>query len=149
MLFVSPSGGKSWYFRFTLGGKRQRISLGVYPDVGLAEARLRCESNRSWVKQWISPSSVTADVSGMFGVFNAQQEGHAFVIEGHSLGVDLDDKAVSSVVSSVESFAAFSVRWKLFKFRKLGLDKTDKRQSTAVQIERYLRSVTFSLFMLK
>lgn len=38
-----------------------------------------------------------------------------------------------------KSFAAFSVRWKLFKFRKLGLDKTDKRQSTAVQIERYLR----------
>lgn len=76
---------------------------------------------------------------GLSDVSNAQQEGHTFVIEGH-LGGASDDKAVSSsVVSSVESFAAFSVRWKLFKFRKLGLDKKDKRQSTAVQIERYLR----------
>lgn len=148
-LFVSPSGGKSWHFRFTLGGKRQRISLGVYPEVGLAEARLRCESNRSLVKQGISPGSVTADISvvpttsGMSDVSYSgpsQQEGHTTVIEGYPLGGTSDDTAASSVVSSsVESFADFSVRWKLFKFRKLGLDKKDKRQSTAVQIERYLR----------
>lgn len=147
-LFVSPSGGKSWHFRFTLQGKRQRISLGVYPEVGLAEARVCCESNRSLVKQGISPVSVTSDISiaptiSMSDVSNSglfQQEGYAAVIERHSLGYDSDDKAVSSVVSSsVESFADFSVRWKLFKFRKLGLDKRDKRQSTAVQIERYLR----------
>ncbi|AWM79294.1 integrase [Gammaproteobacteria bacterium ESL0073] len=134
-LYVSPSGGKSWHFRFTLQGKRQRISLGVYPEVGLAEARVRCESNRSLVKQGISPGSVTADISvvpttsGMSDVSNSQQEGHAS-----------DGIAASCVVSSsVESFADFSVRWKFFKFRKLGLDKRDKRQSTAVQIERYLR----------
>lgn len=148
-LFVSPSGGKSWHFRFTLQGKQQRISLGVYPEVGLSEARLRCESNRLLVKQGLSPVSVTSVVSvaptiaGMSDGSNSglfQQEGHAAVVEGHSLGGDSDDKAVSSVgSSSVESFAEFSVRWKLFKFRKLGLDKRDKRQSTAVQIERYLR----------
>ena len=92
-LFVSPSGGKSWHFRFTLGGKRQRISLGVYPEVGLAEARLRCESNRSLVKQGISPVSVTADISVVpttwciSDEYNSQQEGHA-----------ADDKAVSTVV---------------------------------------------------
>lgn len=87
------------------------------------------------VKQGISPVSVTSDISvvsttsGMSDVSNSQQEGHA-----------LDDMMVSSVVlSSIESFADFSVRWKLFKFCKLGLDKKDKRQSTAVQIERYLR----------
>ena len=144
-LFVSPSGGKSWHFRFTLSGKRQRISLGVYPEVGLAEARVRCESNRSLVKQGISPvsvSSVTADISvvpttsGMFDVSNSQQESHSIITEGDAS----NDMAISSAAySAVESFAEFSVRWKLFKFRKLGLDKRDKRQSTAVQIERYLR----------
>lgn len=142
-LFVSPSGGKSWHFRFTLQGKRQRISLGVYPEVGLSEARLRCESNRLLIKQGISPVSVTSDISAiasMSGLSHAEQESHSVITEGHSLGHASDDKEVSCVVSSsVESFAEFSVRWKLFKFRKLGLDKRDKRQSTAVQIERYLR----------
>lgn len=122
-LFVSPSGSKSWHFRFTLSGQRQRISFGVYPEVGLAEARLRCEANRSLVKQGVSPVSIS--------------------VENHLSCVSAETDALAPVnqvvVSSVESFAAFSVRWKLFKFRKLGLDKTDKRQSTAVQIERYLR----------
>lgn len=35
-LFVSPSGGKTYHFRFTLQGKWQRISLEVYSEVGLA-----------------------------------------------------------------------------------------------------------------
>ena len=35
-LFVSPSGGKTCHFRFTLQGKWQRISLEVYSEVGLA-----------------------------------------------------------------------------------------------------------------
>lgn len=124
-LFVSPSGGKSWHFRFTLGGKRQRISLGVYPDVGLAEARLWCESNRSLIKQGISPTSISFSI-----------EDHLYCSSAETDALGLESQVA---ISSVESFAAFSVRWKLFKFRKLGLDKTDKRQSTATQIERYLR----------
>lgn len=38
----------------------------------------------------------------------------------------------------VESFGAFCERWKAFKFRKLGLDRQYKRNSTHIQIERYL-----------
>ena len=37
---VSPSGGKWWRFRFSLNGKQRLMSLGVYPDVSLKEARL-------------------------------------------------------------------------------------------------------------
>lgn len=90
------------------------------------------------IKQGISPISVTADISvvpttsGMSDKSNSglfQQEGHVAVIERDLLGGAFDDMLVSSVVSSsVESFADFSVRWKLFKFRKLGLDKKDKRR---------------------
>ncbi|WP_392562184.1 tyrosine-type recombinase/integrase [Orbus sturtevantii] len=133
-LFVSPSGSKSWHFRFTLGGKRQRISLGLYPDIGLAEARLCCQSNRALVKQGVSP--VSTETNSL--VLAAMPLG-ANVPTSSDASVASDNKPIPVVCSSVESFAAFSVRWKLFKFRKLGLDKTDKRQSTAVQIERYLR----------
>lgn len=41
--------------------------------------------------------------------------------------------------STSPTFAIFAEHWKQFKLKKLGLDKVDSRQSTRVQIERYLR----------
>jgi len=35
-LEVSPAGGKWWRFKYRFGGKEKRLSLGVYPEVGLA-----------------------------------------------------------------------------------------------------------------
>jgi hypothetical protein len=48
-LEIAPSGGKWWRFKYRLAGKERRISLGVYPDVGLAEARERREQARKYV----------------------------------------------------------------------------------------------------
>ncbi len=45
-LFITPKGGKAWRFRFDLGGKEQTLSLGSYPDVGLADARSRRDDAR-------------------------------------------------------------------------------------------------------
>ncbi len=39
-LFVPMKGKKKWYFRFTLGNSEPRISLGIYPDIGLKRARV-------------------------------------------------------------------------------------------------------------
>ncbi|WP_298624373.1 site-specific integrase [uncultured Legionella sp.] len=36
---VTPSGNKSWFYRFTLNGKRSKMSLGKYPEISLKEAR--------------------------------------------------------------------------------------------------------------
>jgi integrase len=38
-LEVSPSGGKHWKLKYRYNGKESRLSLGAYPDVGLARAR--------------------------------------------------------------------------------------------------------------
>lgn len=135
-LFVSPSGCKSWHFRFTLKGKRQRISLGVYPELSLSAARLQCEVSRALVKQGLSP--VVSSEGVLTSTDDRTEQG---VLVPHDVALENDNNLyVNNVVTSaVESFASFSERWKLFKFRKLGLDKIDKRQSTAIQIERYLR----------
>ena len=45
-LEIAPSGGKWWRFKYRMAGKERRVSLGVYPDVGLAEARERREQAR-------------------------------------------------------------------------------------------------------
>lgn len=46
---VSPSGGKWWRFRFSLNGKQRLMSLGVYPEVSLKEARLAALEARQLV----------------------------------------------------------------------------------------------------
>lgn len=39
---------------------------------------------------------------------------------------------IVEVKAKIETFELFSARWKLFKFRKLGLDIQHKRQSTHI-----------------
>jgi hypothetical protein len=38
-LLLTPAGGKLWRVKFRLHGKEKKLSLGAYPDVGLAKAR--------------------------------------------------------------------------------------------------------------
>jgi len=38
-LIVTPTGGKWWRLKYRLDGKEKTLSLGVYPDVSLADAR--------------------------------------------------------------------------------------------------------------
>jgi hypothetical protein len=40
-LLLTPKGGKWWRLDYTFAGKRKTLSIGVYPDVGLADARDR------------------------------------------------------------------------------------------------------------
>ncbi|AGK46827.1 phage integrase family protein [Burkholderia thailandensis MSMB121] len=46
-LEIAPSGGKWWRLKYRFGGKEKRISLGVYPDVPLKEARERHDKARA------------------------------------------------------------------------------------------------------
>jgi len=55
-LFVSPSGGKWWRFKYRLGGREKLISLGTYPEVSLAQARGRRDEARKQVADGIDPS---------------------------------------------------------------------------------------------
>ena len=54
-LWVKPSIQKYWVFRYTVNGKRQGMSLGVYPEVSLKMAREKAIVARLAVNQGISP----------------------------------------------------------------------------------------------
>lgn len=54
-LRVMPSGAKRWYFRFYWRNKRQRLGLGQWPTVGLAEARARARKAREVLDEGIDP----------------------------------------------------------------------------------------------
>lgn len=55
-LEVSPNGGKWWRFKYRFNGKEKRLSLGVYPDVSLKDARDRRDEARNLVANDIDPS---------------------------------------------------------------------------------------------
>jgi integrase len=56
-LEISPNGGKWWRLKFRVDGKEKRLSLGVYPDVGLKDARERRDSNRKLLAQGVDLSA--------------------------------------------------------------------------------------------
>ena len=57
-LEVQPSGSKWWRHKFRFGGKEKLLSLGVYPETGLAEARKRRNEARELLARGIDPSIV-------------------------------------------------------------------------------------------
>lgn len=56
-LEVAPSGGKWWRLKYRHGGKEKRLSLGVYPAVGLKEARTRAAAAKEQLAQGLDPSA--------------------------------------------------------------------------------------------
>ena len=55
-LEVSTSGGKWWRLKYRFDGKEKRLSLGVYPDVSLKDARERRDAARKLLADGTDPS---------------------------------------------------------------------------------------------
>ena len=56
-LEIAPSGGKWWRLKYRHQGKEKRLSLGVFPDVTLADARERRDDARRLLARGIDPSA--------------------------------------------------------------------------------------------
>lgn len=54
---VAPAGGKWWRLKYRIDGKEKRISLGVYPEVGIKAAREAADAARALLKQGLDPST--------------------------------------------------------------------------------------------
>lgn len=55
-LLVNPNGSRWWRFDYRFDGKRNTLSMGVYPDVSLKDARERRDDARKTLKDGIDPS---------------------------------------------------------------------------------------------
>jgi integrase len=54
-LLLHPNGSKYWQQRYTLHGKEKTFQLGIYPDMGLADAREASKAARKLVADGIDP----------------------------------------------------------------------------------------------
>lgn len=57
-LQVMPNGSKLWRLKYRHGGKEKTLSFGAYPDVTLAQARLKREEARQQIAEGIDPSEL-------------------------------------------------------------------------------------------
>jgi len=88
-LELSPTGGKWWRLKYRFDGKEKRLSLGVYPDVSLKDARDRRDAARKLLADGVDPSE------------NRKAEKSARA----------DQAANSFEVVAREWFAKYSTRW--------------------------------------
>jgi len=57
-LLLAPSGGRWWRFRYNFASKEKLLSLGIYPDISLREARDARDEARKLVAKGIDPSAL-------------------------------------------------------------------------------------------
>lgn len=57
-LLVNPSGSKLWRLKYRIGGKEKTLSFGAYPQVTLAQARLKREQARQLLTDGLDPNAV-------------------------------------------------------------------------------------------
>ncbi len=55
-LIIRPSGGKLWRLKYRHQGKEQQLTIGVFPDVSLKEARKRRDAAREQLAAGLNPS---------------------------------------------------------------------------------------------
>lgn len=55
-LEVQPNGGRYWRLKYRFLGKEKRLALGVYPEVGLQDARRKRDDARALLSSGQDPS---------------------------------------------------------------------------------------------
>jgi integrase len=76
MLQITPTGGRSWLLRCTVGAKRREIGLGGFPDISLAAARERAREIKELIWQGIDPVEQRKSVRA--SLIAAQRRGLTF-----------------------------------------------------------------------
>jgi integrase len=64
-LWVSTTGARAWRLAYRVAGRAQTMSFGLYPEVGLAEARRRRDEARAQLRDGLDPMAPRRAKAGM------------------------------------------------------------------------------------
>lgn len=54
-LWLKPNGSKLWRWKYRVAGIEKQLTLGVYPDISLKQARESCEAARKLLRDGVDP----------------------------------------------------------------------------------------------
>lgn len=57
-LYVTPSGGKSWRYKYRINGREKLLTIGLYPKVSLADARTARDNAREALAKGLDPAEL-------------------------------------------------------------------------------------------
>ncbi|QHL91648.1 integrase arm-type DNA-binding domain-containing protein [Sphingomonas changnyeongensis] len=86
-LFVTPSGHRSWRLKYRFAGKEKALVLGTYPQLSLAEARLRREAAKKQLREHIDPG-VEAKVAKLVAATGHEQTFEAVARDWYATQLD-------------------------------------------------------------
>jgi integrase len=79
-LDVRPSGAKYWRLKYRIGGKEKLLALGVYPEIGLKDARKRRDDAKRQMDEGIDPGQ-QRKVEKLTAVLSAANTFEAIALE--------------------------------------------------------------------
>jgi integrase len=84
-MLVEPNGAMYWRLRYQLNHKETMISFGVYPAVGLSDARKKLAEARVMLANGVDPAQVRKDTAASKKQDEARaQEEKRIITEGHA-----------------------------------------------------------------
>lgn len=85
-VLVMPGGAKTWVYQYRLDGKRREVTIGRFPEIGVADARDRHAEYRAMVERGNDPAA-------------------------HKRAEDAERKLRSALSEDEGRFRAFSLKW--------------------------------------
>ncbi len=82
-LLVQPNGKKYWRLKYYFAGKEKLLSIGVYPVIGLSEAREKCLLAKKQLTNNIDPSEHKKEQK-LKNLVNAENSFKSIAIEWHN-----------------------------------------------------------------
>ncbi|ECJ3938381.1 DUF4102 domain-containing protein [Salmonella enterica] len=111
VILVKPSGTKLWRYRYSINAKKQKLSLGSYPEISLAQARIRAANARAKVAQGISPVTERREKIEASKVINSFE------------GVCLEWRSANSIIKRLMAMQSFMCP--VFAPRHLAISNTN------------------------
>ncbi len=111
-MLIKSNGAKWWRFDYTINSKRKTLSLGVYPDTTLADARRKAEQSRNQVSNGVNPSDNRKEAKAI----------QRLTIE--------NEKRIDAGLSAIDSFEFIALEW----YNKRMLNKSDSHQKRTLAL---------------
>jgi Arm DNA-binding domain len=105
-LWITPDGGKRWRLAYRFGGVEKTFAIGVYPEVGLKDARHAREGARKTLAHGQDPSRVKKAAKAA----QAEEGANTFAtIAGELADKKRRDKKVAATLRMFEWFMSFAL----------------------------------------